>query len=163
MRHTIVTVVCTLSVAASLLTVPARAGQAQSPDAQAAAQEIMAFFDQFVTAQNAHDPTAVGDLLWDNPGFLWITGGNLIRGKDAALQRFGTLYTGTWHLDPKLDQLQITKVSADVAGIYDRIDFTIGAAGQTATTTQFLWNAVVVKTQKGWQVASILPIAAPKA
>jgi hypothetical protein len=115
-----------------------------------------------VAAQNAHDLTAVGDLLWDNPGFLWITAGTLIRGEDAALQRFGALYQGTWRLAPKLDELQITLLSADVAQIYDRIDFTIGPAGQAATTTQFLFNAVLVKTQKGWQVASILPIAAPK-
>jgi hypothetical protein len=161
MRRTIAVVACGLSLALGLLSAPARSQQ-QSPDATVLQQEVLALFDRFVTAQNAHDVTAVGGLLWDNPGFLWITGGVPIRGEEAALKRFATLYQGTWRLEPKLDELQVTLLTADVAQIYGPIDFTIGPAGQAVTTTRFFFNAVVVKTGQGWQVASILPIVAPK-
>jgi uncharacterized protein DUF4440 len=161
MRRTIAVVACGLSLALGLLSAPARTQQ-QAPDAAVIEQEVVALFDRFVTAQNAHNLTAVGELLWDNPGFLWITGGTPIRGEEAALKRFTTLYQGTWRLEPKQDELQVTLLTADVAEIYAPIDFTIGPAGQAATTTRFLWNAVLVKTGQGWQVASILPIAVPK-
>jgi len=161
MRRTITVVACGLSLALGLLRAQAQT-QEQHPDAAVAEQEVVALFDRFVTAQNAHDATAVGELLWDNPGFLWITAGVPIRGEEAALKRFKTLYEGTWRLEPKLDELQVTQLTADVAQIYSPIDFTIGPAGQAATTTRFFFNAVVVKAGQGWQVASILPIAAPK-
>ena len=37
--------------------------------------DVKASFDRFVTAQNAHDVSAVRDLLLDSPNFLWITRG----------------------------------------------------------------------------------------
>ena len=45
--------------------------------------EIRATFSKFVAAQNAHDLKAVGELLSDSPNFLWITCGNVVRGRDA--------------------------------------------------------------------------------
>jgi hypothetical protein len=144
----------------NLLAAPAEAQQ--NPDPQVTTQEVRGLFDRFVMAQNAHNLAAVEELLWDSPSFLWITGGVPIRGREPALKRFEALYQGTWHLEPKPDELQITLLGADVAQLYVPIDFTIGPAGQAATTTRFLWNAAVVRTAKGWQVASILPIAAPK-
>src|SRR4051794_3501433 len=117
MRRTMAVFACGLSLALGLLSAPARTQQ-QAPDAAVIEQEVLALFDRFVTAQNAHDLTAVGELLWDNPGFLWITGGAPIRGEEAALKRFGALYEGTWRLEPKLDDLQVTMLTADVAQIY---------------------------------------------
>ena len=35
--------------------------------------EIRALFERFVAAQNAHDLSAVRDLLWDSARFLWVT------------------------------------------------------------------------------------------
>src|SRR2546422_2289239 len=61
--------------------------------------EVRAAFDQFVVAQNAHDIAAVGALLLDSPSFLWITRGTPIWGHAAALQRFESLYKGTWRLE----------------------------------------------------------------
>jgi Domain of unknown function (DUF4440) len=124
-------------------------------------EEVRTTFDQFVAAQNAHDLAAVGRLLLDSPGFLWITRGTPIWGYAAALQRFESLYKGTWYLEPKKDELKITMLRDDVAQLYVPIMFTIGPAGQTPAPTRFLMNQVLIKTPGGWKVASILPIPAP--
>jgi hypothetical protein len=78
------------------------AASSLSPGSAAVASEdeVRAAFQQFVTAQNAHDVKPVEGLLLPSPDFLWITRGAPIWGKDAALQRFSALYQGTWHLDP---------------------------------------------------------------
>lgn len=157
--HLLVT--AAMMLALNLLAAPCEAQQT-GPDPQVAVQEVRGLFDRFVMAQNDHNLAVVGELLWDAPSFLWITGGTPIRGESAGLKRFEALYQGTWHLAPKLDELQVTLLSDTVAQLYVPIDFTIGAAGQAATTTRFLMNQVLVKTDKGWQVASILPIAVPK-
>jgi hypothetical protein len=57
--------------------------------------DVKVVFDRFVVAQNAHNVSAVRDLLWDSPDFLWITRGAPIWGRDAALKRFEALYQGT--------------------------------------------------------------------
>jgi hypothetical protein len=51
--------------------------------------DVKATFDRFVAAQNAHDVSAVRDLLLDSPNFLWVTRGAPIWGREAALKRFG--------------------------------------------------------------------------
>jgi ketosteroid isomerase-like protein len=123
--------------------------------------EVRAAFQQFVTAQNAHDVKAVDGLLLPSPDFLWITRGAPIWGKDAALQRFAALYQGTWHLDPETAGLKIVMLGDSAAQIYIPITFAIGAAGQPAQQTKFLMNQVLVKTPAGWKFSSILPIPAP--
>jgi uncharacterized protein (TIGR02246 family) len=123
--------------------------------------DIRAVVERFVAAQNAHDARAVGELLWDSPQFLWVTRGTAIWGRQAALTRFETLYQGTWRLEPALGELRVVRVADGVAQIHVPIVFTIGPAGQPAQTTRFLMNQVLVKTDTGWKVASILPILAP--
>jgi len=123
--------------------------------------EVRAFVERFVAAQNAHDIRAVGDLLWDSPEFLWVSRGTAIWGRDAALTRFEALYKGTWRLEPAMGDLRVVRLADGVAEIHVPIVFTIGAAGQPAQTTRFLMNQVLVKTDAGWKVASILPIPAP--
>jgi uncharacterized protein (TIGR02246 family) len=123
--------------------------------------EIRALFDRFIAAQNAHDLSAVGDLLWGSTRFLWVTRGTPIWGREAALRRFEALYHGTWHLEPNPAELQVTLLSDDVGQLYVPIVFTIGPAGQAAQTTRFLRNQTIVKTAGGWRVASILPIPVP--
>ncbi len=76
--------------------------------------EIRALFERVVAAQNAHDLSAVGDLLWDSARFLWVTRGTPIWGREAGLKRFEALYHGTWHLEPNAAELQVTMLSSDV-------------------------------------------------
>lgn len=133
-----------------------------SPTAQAAADdEIKVAFERFVAAQNAHDPVAVRALLADSPNFLWITRGNVIWGRDAAIKRFEANYAGTWKLAPKSSDLKVMLLNEGAAQLFVPILFTTGPAGQPAQDSWSFINQTLVKTAEGWKVMSILPIAAP--
>jgi len=137
---------------------------AMSPAAKAApADDVTAVFNRFVAAQNAHDVKAVSDLLWDSPNFLWVTRGTAVYGRDEALKRFTALYAGTWSLAPVAGELRVAMLAADTAQIYVPIDFTMGAAGATPAVSRFLMNQTLVRTARGWVVASILPSPVPPA
>lgn len=125
--------------------------------------EVRGTINQFVAAQNAHDRDAVGRLLWDSPNFLWVTRGTPIFGRDAALDRFSTLYKGTWSLEPVLTELRITILPGAAAQIYVPVDFTIGPPGGPATVTRFLLNQTLIRVGDSWRISSILPIPLPAA
>lgn len=124
-------------------------------------EEARATFDRFVAAQNAHDLKAVEALLLDSPQFLWITRGSAVWGRAEALKRFEGLYAGTWHLEPEAAAFRVVFAQPQVAEIFVPIVFSIGPAGQPPQETTFLMNQVLVKTDAGWRVASILPIPVP--
>lgn len=123
--------------------------------------DVKATFGRFVTAQNAHDASAVRALLLDSPNFLWITRGIPIWGRDAAIKRFETLYQGTWKLSPDMSKLKVVLLSDTTAQLFCPIVFNIGPPGQPAPDAPFLINQTLVRTAKGWRIASILPIPAP--
>ena len=123
--------------------------------------DVKATFDRFVVAQNAHDVSAVRDSLLDSPGFLWVTRGAPIWGRDAALKRFETLYLGTWKLSPDSPNLKVVLLSDTTAQLYVPVTFNIGQKGQPAPDAPFLMNQTLVKTSDGWRIASILPIPLP--
>ncbi len=123
--------------------------------------DVKVTFDHFVAAQNAHDVSAVGQLLLDSPNFLWVTRGTPVWGRDAALKRFETLYQGTWKLAPEVTNMKIVTLSDTSAQLFVPIVFNIGAPGQPAPDTTFLMNQTLVKTASGWRIASILPIPLP--
>jgi ketosteroid isomerase-like protein len=132
-----------------------------APSVEAGAEDdVRATMERFVATQNAHDLTALRDLLVDSPQFLWITRGIPIWGRQAALARFEALYRGTWKLEPAMSELRVVMLGDAAAQIYVPITFTIGAAGEAPTTTRFLMNQVLLKTGDGWKVTSILPIPA---
>ncbi len=123
--------------------------------------DVKATFDRFVAAQNAHDVSAVRDVLLDSPNFLWVTRGVPIWGRDAALKRFETLYQGTWKLSPDTANLKVVLVTDTTAQLFVPITFNIGPPGQPAPDAPFLMNQTLVKTAAGWRIASILPIPLP--
>ena len=127
-------------------------------------EDVAATFEQFVAAQNAHDVSAVRGLLSDSPQFLWISRGVPIWGRDAAMDRFGMLYQGTWKLSPERTALRVTILNEGSAQLFVPILFSIGGQGQPASDSLFLMNQTLVKTAAGWRIANILPIpAAPVA
>src|SRR6516164_259521 len=87
--------------------------------------DVKAAFDRFVAAQNAHDISAVRDLLWDSPNFLWVTRGTPIWGRDAALKRFETLYQGTWKLSPDTSNFKVITLTDTSAQLFVSIMFNI--------------------------------------
>ena len=123
--------------------------------------DVKSAFDRFIVAQNAHDISAVGNLLWNSPNFLWVTRGTPIWGRDAALRRFETLFQGTWKLSPDTSKLKVVLLTDTSAQLFVPVMFNIGALGQSASDTPFLLNQTLLKTAEGWRIASILPIPLP--
>ena len=119
--------------------------------------EIRTTFSKFVAAQNAHDLKALGDLLSDSPNFLWITRGNVVRGRDAALKRYAGLFEGTWRLAPDWSTLEIMMLDVSTAQIFVRMLITSGARGEPAPSGSARMNQILVKTSGGWRVLAILP------
>jgi hypothetical protein len=127
-----------------------------SPD-----DDVRAVFTQFVASQNSHDLAGVRDVLLDSPGFLWVTRGMPVWGRDAALKRFETLYQGTWKLSPDGSNLKVVFLNDTTAQLFVPILFNIAGPGQVAPDAPFLMNQTVVKTGTGWRIANILPIPLP--
>jgi hypothetical protein len=119
-------------------------------------------FERFVAAQNAHDARAVRDLLWDAGGFLWITRGNVIWGREEALRRFEANYEGTWKLEPDMAGFRVTILDANTVHLFVPLIVTSGPAGQAPQAASFHMNQTLVRTPLGWKVATILPIPVPR-
>ncbi len=147
---------------ALLAAVPALLSPSLALPADGPEVEVRQTFDRFVAAQNAHDAAAVRELLWDGPGFLWITRGNPIWGRDAAMRRFQANYAGTWRLEPDRAQLRVTLLDGSTAQLFVPLVVTAGPPGEPPQSTAFHMNQVLVRTPSGWRVASILPIPVPR-
>lgn len=145
-----------LPVAVALF-LPVSASPVDGPEA-----DVRGTFERFVAAQNAHDAKAVRELLWDAPGFLWITRGNVLWGRDTAVKRFEANYGGTWRLEADLALLRVTILDASTAQIFVPLVVTSGPAGQPPQSVPFHMNQTLVRTPSGWKVASILPIPVPR-
>ncbi|MGU3467700.1 YybH family protein [Methylobacterium sp. C33D] len=142
-----------LPAAAIALMLPGRASADQSET------EARDLFTRFVTAQNAHDVDDVRSMLWASPEALFFSRGADIRGADAVAERFKTYYQGTWRLNPDMSNFHATALSTDVVQILVPVVFTRGLPGHEPRTDTFLICQTLKKTQDGWRVASILPIA----
>ena len=124
--------------------------------------DARALFERFVSAQNAHDAAAVEALLWESPNFLWVTRGQAVWGREAAMERFRALYRGTWRLEPDMAQFRAVALGPEATQFFVPVLFTIGAPGQPAQPMRFLMNQTLRREGDGsWRVASILPIPLP--
>lgn len=120
--------------------------------------EVKGVFRKFIAAQNAHDIITVGGILRDSADFLWITVGTPIWGREAALLRFEENYRGTWLIEPRFDEVKITRLSFGVVQLFAPAVFTIAPSGQSAQPKNFLITQVYVKTADGWKISSIVPL-----
>ncbi len=143
-------------LATSLVALAAVALLATNPVAGAPRDEIRSVFTRFVAAQNAHDLKAVGELISDSPDVLWITQGQVGRGRDAALRHFAELFHGTWRVDPDWSTFQVLMLNISTAELFVRVSTTDGGAAQSTQLDQIL-----VKTKRGWRVLSIVNGAVP--
>ena len=134
----------------------ASGGQASAAATEA---EARAFFTKFVTAQNAHDASAVRAMLWNSPHMLWFSRNIETRGSEAVADRFKEYYEGTWHLEPDMSQFHVAVISNDVMQILVPVVFTRGLPGKPAQDNTFLISQTLVRDANGWHIASILPIA----
>jgi ketosteroid isomerase-like protein len=126
----------------------------------APADDVGRDFDQFVAAQNAHDLPAVRRLLADGPQFLWVTRGVVVRGSDAAIERFRDLYKGTWNLTVT-SKAEIFAIDRNNIQLIAPVTFSIGAPGSAPTETRFILTQLWHRQGGRWRISSLLPIAAP--
>ena len=122
--------------------------------------EVVAKFQQFVVAQNAHDLASVRRMLGDGQEFVWVTRGAIVQGAGAATDRFRTLYQGTWRLTPT-GEPQIFVIDARTVQLVAPVTFRIGPLGETATDTPFLLAQLWRRTGRDWRIVSLLPIPIP--
>jgi ketosteroid isomerase-like protein len=121
--------------------------------------DARAFFNKFVTAQNAHDVSQVRSMLWDSPSVLFFSRGAEVRGTQAVADRFDEYYRGTWNLQPDMTKFQAAIVTEDVVQILVPILFTRGLPNAKPESSTFLISQTWVRNQGEWRIASILPIA----
>jgi ketosteroid isomerase-like protein len=118
--------------------------------------EIMAVYARFVAAQNAHDRTAISEVLLDSKDFVWApSGGDAVWGYEEALAAFEQAWKGTWKLDPQSQEVRIAHPSPDVALLVAPLRITAGDAGRSPSTVPVRWSGVFLKTQSGWRISSI--------
>jgi ketosteroid isomerase-like protein len=128
--------------------------------------EVMAVYARFVAAQNAHDRTAVSEVLLDSKDFVWAPyGGDAVWGYEAALAAFEHAWKGTWKLDPQSQDVRIANPSPDVALLVTPLRVVEGGPGQSPSTAPVRWSGLFLKTQSGWRIASIFvtPLAGGRA
>jgi hypothetical protein len=139
-------------IVALLVALTSLAISAVSPVCAAPKDEIRGAFTKFVAAQNAHNLKAVGEVLSDSPNFLWIAPGRIVRGRNAALNRFGELFQSTWRVDPDWSTFEFMMLDVSTAEIFVRVSTTVGTSAQSVRVIQ-----IMVNTVRGWRVLSILP------
>jgi hypothetical protein len=101
----------------------------------------------------AEEPTPLRSGLPSHSQALW--------GRDAALKRFEENYRGTWRLEPKFDEVQVTEIAPGVVRVFAPSVFTIAPAGQDPQPRRFLLTQVYVKTAEGWRLSTLLPFPTP--
>ena len=119
------------------------------------ASEIRALYQDFVTAQNAHDLAAVRRLFVPSPQFLWISDGMAFWGPDTVLSRMALFQQAeVWHVDPALDQSVAVEVSSGTAYLHLPLTLTIGSAA-APEEFRFLVDVLCAQTNDGWRIAAL--------
>jgi ketosteroid isomerase-like protein len=128
-----------------------------APETGRASDEVKATFLRFVESQNARDAVTVANLLWDSPDFLWVTTTAVtVWGRDAAMERFTRNWRGTWELQPRLEELRIVELTADLALLHVPLMFTFAPSGQQAQPELIKWSGIFRCSERGWCIATIL-------
>ena len=112
--------------------------------------EVRSTFTRFINAQNAHDLKDVGKLLADSPDFLWISQGHVVRKRDAALERFRSLFKGKWRVDPDWSTFEIVGLDISTMEVFVQVR----TSGDTSAGNAQM-SVILVNTAQGWRVQNI--------
>jgi len=128
-------------------------------------QQIKDLFLSQTAAESAHDIDALDRIFAQpEPGqpdpVSFVARAFRFWGKPAVMEHFRKTFTGTWHMEPEVDQIQVIPLNGDTAQIYAPTHITLGAAGQPATTATFLINEFAIRTPQGWKISAIVPVPA---
>ena len=139
-------VVSALLLAGLLLSTPVRADPADA---------VRRLYADFVTAQNAHDFTALRATLADGPEFLWVTNGLSIWGADAAVQRIRGFHAHeVWHITPVDARAVAVTLNAGAAFLHVPLELVVGPRSGPARF-RVLVSALCTETPAGWRIAAL--------
>lgn len=139
--------VLALALAASVAF--ARAGWA------APADEAQSLYARFVAAQNAHDFTAVRQVLLESEHFLWVSNGLSFWGPEAALRRMMRYHTAeTWRIEPDNRRAVAVEVNPQTAYLHVPLALVIGPRA-APERHRFLVSALCTDTPHGWRIAAL--------
>ncbi len=127
-------------------------GSAQASDAQ----DILATYQRFVSAQNDRDLTRAKAEFLDTPDFLWVSDGKSIWTREAVLERMSRFQQlEVWHADPLLGEARIVSLGPDVAYLHMPLDLTLGTKA-SPSITRFLVSIVFKRVASRWKIAALL-------
>ena len=117
--------------------------------------EVKALYEHFVFAQNARDLPAVREVLWDSPGFVWISDGKPFWGREALIERMSAFQKAEiWRVAPDRARARVVEVGPASAVLYQPLRLTLGPR-QDPKTIAFLVNVLCIRTAAGWRVAAL--------
>ena len=117
--------------------------------------DILALYQRFYTAQNAHDLKAVAQTLRDSPDFLWVSDGKSIWGRDKTLQRMSSFQSAdVWRVEPNLKEARVVEVNDGTAYLHLTLDLVIGAKDKP-DRFPFLVSMLCARTDEGWKIAAL--------
>jgi len=129
---------------------------------EADTEEIRSLFLRQATAETAHDIEGMRAVLarttYGQPDPVnFVARAYQFWGREAVLDHFRTVFMGTWRFEPRVEEIRVLPIDADVAHIYAPTDITTGSAADSQTSL-FLVNEFAVRTRDGWRIAAIVPV-----
>lgn len=128
-------------------------------------EEIRALFLRQAAGETTHDIAVIDSVLAHAlPGqpdpVNFVARAYRFWGREAVIDHFRTVFTGTWRFEPDEEAIQIIPLGPDVAHIYAPTRVTAGPADQEAATYTFLVNEFAIRTPEGWRISAIVPVPA---
>ncbi|NEI05290.1 nuclear transport factor 2 family protein [Rhizobium leguminosarum] len=128
-------------------------------------EEIRALFLRQAAGETAHNIEVIDAVLARAlPGqpdpVNFVARAYRFWGREAVIEHFRTIFTGTWRFEPDEDAIRIMPLGPDVAHIYAPTRITAGPADQEAATYTFLVNEFAIRTPEGWRISAIVPVPA---
>jgi hypothetical protein len=99
-----------------------------SPARPAEGSDLVETYRRFVTAQNAGDLETVRGLFTQTPRFLWVSDGQSIWGRDAAIERMSVFrQSEVWHVTPDLETAVTVPLDERTAYLHLSLVLAIGS------------------------------------
>ena len=130
------------------------------PARAAVKEDVVALYQSFVAAQNAHDLAAVARNFLDSEDFLWVSDGKSVWGKPATLARMSSFQQSeVWRVEPDLAHARAVELGPDAAYLHLTLDLVIGAKAKP-DRLPFLVSMLAVRTPAGWRIAALFTTTA---
>jgi len=128
-------------------------------------EEIRKLFLRQAAGETSHDIEVIESVLACTPPgqadrVNFVARAYRFWGRDAVIDHFRTVFSGTWRFEPDQDAIRIVPLGPDTAHIYAPTRITSGDVGKAATTYTFLVNEIAVRTAEGWRISAIIPVPA---